>query len=197
MWSSNTEALADSYLDEKLYLLIRKAGNQQESCKLSLSCSLLCLSPSQHTNVFLCMLMCTPAAWITLSHRYSIFLTFARQSSSFSGAATITAVSSKNLQGLIPSNSCLCGWAEVVPLLLLCGKMWYVICNKPVHCHHQSSENADNDETFYLILSSGEQVSIQRVFTWRVEYTVYTRGHTGGYEAIKGFSIEDTLYPFD
>lgn len=40
MWSSNTEALADSYLDEKLYLLIRKAGNQQELCKLSLSCRL-------------------------------------------------------------------------------------------------------------------------------------------------------------
>lgn len=195
MWSSNTEALADSYLDEELYLLIREAGNQQESCKLSLSCR-LCLSPSQHTNVFFffLMLMCTPAAWITLSHRYSISLTFARQSSSFSGAATITAVSSKNLQGLIPSNSCLCGWAEVVPPLLLCGKMWCVICNKPLHCHHQSSENADNDETFYLILSSGEQVSIQRVFTWRVEYT---RGHTVGYEAIQGFSIEDTSYPFD
>lgn len=143
---------------------------------------------------FFFMLMCTPAAWITLSHRYSISLAFARQSSSFSGAATITAVSSKNLQGLIPSNSCLCGWAEVVPPLLLCGKMWCVICNKPLHCHHQSSENADNDETFYLILSSGEQVSIQRVFTWRVEYT---RGHTVGYEAIKGFSIEDTSYPFD
>lgn len=137
----------------------------------------LCLSPSQHTNVFFCMLMCTPAAWITLLRHYSIFPTFARQSSSFSGAATITAVSSKNLQGLIPSNSCLCGWAEVVPPLLLCGKMWCVICNKHLHCHHQSSDNADKDETFYLILSWGEQVSIQRGFTWRVEY-IYRRTYS-------------------
>lgn len=85
-------------------------------------------------------------------------LTFARKSSFFSGAAMITTPRSKNLHGLILSNACLCVWAEVVPQLLLRGKMWRLMCYKPPHCRHQNRERTDNTEKCHLILSLGEQV---------------------------------------
>lgn len=50
----------------------------------------------------------------------------------FGSFYVITILASKNLHGLILSNSLLGSWAEVAAPPLLCGKMWHSVCNKPL-----------------------------------------------------------------
>lgn len=50
----------------------------------------------------------------------------------------IAVLASKNLHGLILSNSLLGSWAEVAPSPLFCGKMWHSICSKPLFAQHKA-----------------------------------------------------------